>query len=45
MKDKRFLGFRLQSVGDVSLFGFLGLDIYKRVGSVFSIFGVVFHAS
>lgn len=45
MKDKSFLGFRFQSVGEISLFSFLGLDIYKRVGTVFSIFGVVFHVA
>lgn len=45
MKDKKFLGFRFQSVGEVSLLSFLGMDIYKRVGSVFSVFGVAFHAT
>lgn len=45
MKDKSFLGFRFLSTGEASILMFFSLPIYKRAGSAFSIFGVVFHAS
>ncbi|AUR91025.1 hypothetical protein NVP1154O_12 [Vibrio phage 1.154.O._10N.222.52.B12] len=45
MKDKKLLGFRFLSTGEASILTFFSLPIYKRAGSAFSIFGVVFHVA
>lgn len=40
-KHKSFLGLDYKIAGDCSIISFMGFPIYKRVGSAFSVFGIV----
>ena len=42
--DYDFIICHYTRVGDVTLFNILGLRVYKRVGNILSIFGVVINA-